>query len=532
MLEAFREGDDRLVGAVLRAWAELRKDLHDVVVEHLAQRGLPVSGPNLRKRRFDEIWPVGEWAREIESMLESNGDLDEDDIGMMLSYVTGRAPQGPEAGHDFRSPLLCEWLDRLGGLPPEAPEWEEISSFIHVVGDLAASKEVERVLNITKELADILAETRQEYETELRYLEIDLLTWQEDAVRRPGCLPRALNLAKALDTRLTEYRKVRPQAESRREESGRAVERANCEEAILGMVEEWDRMIGEMELPDADLSSNGQTEYSDGWAADPDTGAPNGEGPRSGAAPVLGADGATGEDVFESILSRGDSENLRSELDRVRRDVKSLWSDNESLTRINRDLETDRQSLSGENSTLRDELALSRSLEESWRQAYVDSRVATLEEEGEPPPASVGEAVARAQKVFPEQLVLAPNSKSDKNSAFLKPDEVFDALAWLATDYHRLRSDPPGKPPPFDRLLKASCPGWSYKPHQAALTKERFDDWYRTEVSGKSFELGAHLGKGTDRDPQTTIRIAFAWDDEQDRVIVGFIGLHQRNRLG
>lgn len=70
------------------------------------------------------------------------------------------------------------------------------------------------------------------------------------------------------------------------------------------------------------------------------------------------------------------------------------------------------------------------------------------------------------------------------------------------------------------------------KPHQAALTKEKFDDWYRTEVSGKSFELGAHLGKGTDRDPQTTIRIAFTWDDEQDRVIVGSIGLHQRNRLG
>lgn len=526
VLEAFREGDDRLVGAVLRAWAELRKDLHDMVVEHLRLRGLPAPGPNLRKRRFEEIWPAGEWAREVESILESNGGLNEDDIGLMLSYVSGRAPQGPEVDHEFNSPLLNELLDSLGGLPPEAPEWEEISSFIHGVGDLAASKEVERVLNITKEFADILAETRQEYEAELSYLEIDLLTWQEDAVRRPGCLPRALNLAKALDTSLTEYREVRPQADSRREESTRAVERAEREKTILALVEDWDQLIEELEQAHAASSSNGVTTGQDASA-------PNGGDHKPDATPAMGADRANGQDVTVSMLAPGEWEDLRSELDRARGDANSLRSDNERLTRINRVLETDRQSLSGDNSTLRDELALSRSLGESWRQAYVGSRVARVEEEqGEPAPASVSEAVARAQKVFPDQLVLALNSKSDKNSAFLRPDDVFDALAWLATDYHRLRSDPPGKPPPFDRLLKASCPGWSYKPHQAALTKERFDDWYRTEVNGRSYDLSAHLGKGTDRDPQTTIRIAFAWDDERERVIVGFIGLHQRNRLG
>ena len=170
-------------------------------------------------------------------------------------------------------------------------------------------------------------------------------------------------------------------------------------------------------------------------------------------------------------------------------------------------------------------------MEEGWRQAYVSARVASAVDEDEPPPASVREAVDRARKAFPDQLLFAPNSKSDKNSPFLRPDEVFDALAWLATDYQQLRSNPPGKPPPFDTLLKVSCPGWSYRPHQSALTRERFDEWYRTEVDGRSYDLGAHLAKGTNHDPQTTIRIAFAWDDERDRVIVGYLGRHQRNRI-
>ena len=37
-------------------------------------------------------------------------------------------------------------------------------------------------------------------------------------------------------------------------------------------------------------------------------------------------------------------------------------------------------------------------------------------------------------------------------------------------------------------------------------------------------------GKGTSFDPQNTIRIAFDWDDEEKRVVVGYIGRHQKNR--
>lgn len=520
VLDAFRDGDDRLVGVVLRVWTELRRDLFDLIVAHLGERDMPVSGPNLRKRCFDETWPAQAWMEEIEAVLGSNEGLDEDDVGMMLCYVSGRAPEAGRSEADVRSPRLRQWLDELRELPPEAPEWEDIYDFIDIAGDVAATKDIERVLNLTAEFARELASTGQEYEAELRYMEIDLLSWAESAARRPGCLSRAVEVTKSLEANLAEYRSVLPQADSRKEELARAVVRAEREQAILDVVGEWDRLmeefpshpdsppVGEEDLPDeeamgSDSDSDGQEE-----------GRPGEETP-SGSAGVMG---------------QGESVTME-EYGRLAAECESLRAENVELRRNGKDHEADRRSLSGENSGLRDELALSRSLEESWRQAYVDSRVARVEVADEPPPASVSEAVARAEKVFPDQLVIALNSKSDKSSAFQKPVEVFDALAWLATDYHQLRSNPPGKPPPFDKRLKLSCPGWSYKPHQAALTKEKFDAWYRTEADGRPYDLGAHLRKGADRDPQTTIRIAFAWDDERNMVIVGYIGLHQKNRL-
>ena len=106
---------------------------------------------------------------------------------------------------------------------------------------------------------------------------------------------------------------------------------------------------------------------------------------------------------------------------------------------------------------------------------------------------------------------------------------MFDALAWLATAYHDRRANPGGSPD-FDRLLKESCPGWSYKSSQTEITREQFEEWYTTTWEGKSYVLNPHLGKGISYDPQNTIRIAFDWDDDRKRVVVGYIGMHQRNR--
>ena len=51
------EGNDRLTGAVLRAWAESHQGLHDLATDHLHGLGIPTGGPDLRRRAF--LRPVG-----------------------------------------------------------------------------------------------------------------------------------------------------------------------------------------------------------------------------------------------------------------------------------------------------------------------------------------------------------------------------------------------------------------------------------------------------------------------------------------
>ena len=225
---------------------------------------------------------------------------------------------------------------------------------------------------------------------------------------------------------------------------------------------------------------------------------------------------------------------LEAETSRLRDDNARLAEDNQRLDLDNQGLRSDKGLLGEEIDELRIELARKDETENYWREAYIAASAGqTRAAMGASPDdelTSVNEALDLAQTMFPNELAIALNSKSSKNSPFRKPDEVFGALSWLATEYHRLRTNPSSSRPDFNRLLKESCPGWFYKPGQTEVTAEQFIEWYTTTVDNKTFELYHHIGKGNSHDPQHTIRIAFAWDDDNQRVAVGFLGLHQRNR--
>ena len=164
-------------------------------------------------------------------------------------------------------------------------------------------------------------------------------------------------------------------------------------------------------------------------------------------------------------------------------------------------------------------------MEKHWRGAYIDERRQARVPDGEPVAAeavqSVREAIAQAREMFPDRLLIKLNSRSNEDSPFANPSEVLVALVWLATVYRH---------GPAESIAEA-CPGWSYKSKQAPTTVGRFPDWYRTTVNGTVWKLVAHVGKGTGHDPKHTIRIAFAWDEQNERVIVGFVGRHQRTQL-
>lgn len=144
---------------------------------------------------------------------------------------------------------------------------------------------------------------------------------------------------------------------------------------------------------------------------------------------------------------------------------------------------------------------------------------------------NVKDAVNQAARTYSDELLVALNSKSQDNSAFQKPDEVFAALAWLATDYrdYMLNQESGFE---FNNTLRKVCPNWFYTPRQSPTTRGKYPEWYETTANGTGFELNAHIGRGKSHDAKSNIRIAFAWNDEESKVMVGYIGHHQKTGQG
>jgi hypothetical protein len=143
---------------------------------------------------------------------------------------------------------------------------------------------------------------------------------------------------------------------------------------------------------------------------------------------------------------------------------------------------------------------------------------------------SVGQACERVLGRYPDRIVLALNNRSDPDYDYARPAEVEQALEWLATVLWESRGRPgTGKDHrALNYDLMKRC-GWFYRPTQSASTMGRFPDWYRCSLEGRTFSLAEHVGRGnTKRQGRNSIRIAFAWDAEASRVVVGFLGQHQR----
>ena len=417
-------------------------------------------------------------------------------------------PGSPTTISDFESDLLQDWIDHLDELPHDAPEWDEIDDFIDAVTKIAKRKAVEREAFRVRELTHKLDAICSEFDAELRYLGVDVSTWNEQAAEKSDPLDGTLELATRLYDCLGHYRPVRQQADSRTEEAERAPERARHEEQILQVALDWQAL---MSAAAVDEDVPGQPD------AQPEVDEPAALGI---AAPEP-----------EPTVSTEEHAAALAELDRLRQETASLSAENARLAQANAGLMADRKVLDDERDGLREELSLTRDMEEAWRSSYVSAVAARADrlDEPQPQPGSVNEAIELAMRSFPDQLAFALNSKSQKNSQFQKPVEVFDVLAWLATDYHRRRTRP-GNTPDFDKLLKEACSGWSYKSGQTEVTREQFSDWYTATLDGVRYDLSHHLAKGSSRDPKSTIRIGFDWDEDRGQVIVGFIGLHQRNR--
>jgi len=492
VLEAIEHHDRDLARAVLNAWVDSHAALRDRTAEHLASRGMPVPEPP--DARFDSFWTREQWRGERDALAAVDGTVDPDSAGLMLCLLARRFPAPPR----LASPLYQGWLEILQDLPPNAPEWEEADALIKWMEDIRHDKERELLGWCREQIRDLCGSLRERFGEELRYLGIDPDPWPGLVDSRPALIGSALPFLIFLDVSFEAYEPIRPQAPSRGEELERSVERGECEDAILRAVEAWRERVARPDPSDEDASGI----EADAVEAGADPGA---------------ADGAVAETGLVSGAPPDEDDAVLRELAALRRDRERLEEDNRALraAKAQRD---------GEAGRLQEEVSRSRSMEERWRRAYIEERRQARARDGGPVDAesvrSVREAIAQAREMFPDRLLIKLNSRSNEDTPFVNPPEVLDALAWLATAYRN---------GPTDRIGE-TCPGWFYKSNQSASTMGQFPDWYRTRVNGTAWKLAAHLGKGTSHDPHHTIRIAFAWDEPNERVIVGFIGLHQRNR--
>ncbi len=483
-------GNNKLAAAVVRVWTECRSDLADAVMAHLSDLGETFEYPPPKREFFEQTLGWSAFARKRDAIAE-RGAFDSRDIELMLICLTGNRPLDD---YDIKSPLLDEWLKELRALPLDAPDWDEVSVFTTAALDMLRDNREALIEEARRGLSDAISEIRTSYAEELSYLDVGLGHWEDDAAERQGLATDALELAYELMDALHAYSETRPQAPTRRLELARAIERAESEETVYRLVAAWDVL---MSSPVEDDAAN---------PTDPQ--APNEANESSAALPeeyaALRMQVGNWKQKYEQAQAA--LNNRTKERDQARKKVEALQIQMVRLER-QRGVDGPPSADAGDTARLADTTG------------------------SEPQVRNVRDAIAVAKDRFPGTLTIAPNSASENDTPFQRPDEVYAALEWLATEYYELHTNPQGADPrEFDRRLKEACPGWSYTSKQSDTAKNKFKVEYKTTADERTYTLDQHVGKGTKGDPQYMIRIAFAWGEDIKKVVVGYIGRHQRTQ--
>ena len=85
----------KLAGAVLQVWVESREEMRRLVAEHLNSRNIPDEYPDFSQDGFRSFWDGESWQRELDWIVELPGEWDEDDVALMLCYVSGKTIGSP-----------------------------------------------------------------------------------------------------------------------------------------------------------------------------------------------------------------------------------------------------------------------------------------------------------------------------------------------------------------------------------------------------------------------------------------------------
>ena len=504
---------------IVGAWTDTETELRVAVGEHLDGLG----GHIYDSEDLDEDF----WDGQVSLLSDKHDGYDEDDILLMtkVCYVQAKiradslkesAEPGADAqpalmGADAVEQSLSDLLASLRELPAALPLWKDsVPQFVESLGEIIKQKNDD--LTQIKGLVDDLDQIQTAFQTELAFFRHGGEDW--DTLILAALLAAAHGIDEStrrvdgLKQAISSYRQIKERADTLAEERERREQRHELEEAIEGMLKEIDEL------------SHAAAAHSE-----------------------PGSDSA--EQIQEQAQSESASE-LRQELDALRGEYEALLDSNraikrdtDSLSEANRALQgevaglnADKQALADEVAELKDKLQISEAKELNWRNAYEAGMSSKDASAPEPIPSeieSVRQALGLARARLGDRLTIRLNKKSDPDYGYSRPKEVWDALEWLATVYHPTQTGD-ARVIDLNESIRNTCGGWEYKANQTDITFNMYREWYTTSKDGVTYELRKHIGKGTGRD-SNIIRVAFDWDEDSQRVIVGYIGPHQRNRV-
>lgn len=587
------QSSDELAEAILRAWSGIQNELYESVVQHLQWNDEPTYGPDRKELCFRGYWDARDWQANFNQFLADRTGFDKNDAGLMIWYVSGKLPppydevQDPTGRVDFG-----RWKELLLALRSDAPQWEDALEFAAAIGEIVVEKEKQRAREAVNQLKARIQDIWLEYSEELIYLEKSISEWSAARNIQPEVAIETLAQVNYLDTLLEQYRPIRDQAQSRSVESSRAGRRAELEADIISTVSELEvifassprRTFPELETaldeglgavitePEAGLHvavNESQVDLDSGKEdapaekehvldLEPDSikSAPGPDLPLEVSSdnpelslldliPSLGpeemvpVDLELNEDVSVSPiameLDAGAECNdlelngltaLGSDVDLPVAAVDETVKDNEG--KVSDSLLAGIQSLREDLELLKAQLANTNSAD-AVEQRIADLELGLLAETQSPLPAQgLADVVAQANQVFSRQLQFRLNSESLVNgNPFDDPQAVADALEWLASTYFAARQGELDIIHLNESLYRACR--WKYSSNQHDRQFFENEGQYRMLVNGRAYFLNETIGRGTGGDPVNTIRIAFYWDRQREKVVIGYIGQHRGN---
>lgn len=563
---------DELTEAVLRAWVGIQGDLYESVVQHLQWNDEPTYGPDRRELCFRGFWDARDWQTNYNQFLADRTGFDHNDVGLMLWYVSGKLPPPQSEVMDPSERVDFEhWKELLLALRSDAPQWEQALEFAAAIGDIVLEKEKQRARDAVNQLKTKVEDIWLEFSDELVYLEKNIAQWGSARNIQPEEALETLAKVNNLDSLLSQYRPIRDQAQSRSVESSRAGRRAELEAEIISTVSDLEpafdpaRSPGRLEpeltidadspdcevVPDQEAIDQAPTDLADTGDMEP-------ADPCEELLPVdLVASAPDLEDLTltpefmdaasEALTPISESPEIETEALSPAPEgptpvLESLNSRLEALTpppdapdsepghgqsadvnvsilaglqSLREDLEQLKEQLSGSNgagSPAQDSDALGAGLTPDPANGVQATGLAAV--------------VMRAREWYSNRLVFRLNAESwVEGNPYEDDQSVSDALEWLSATYYSARQGEFDHTQLTESLYRACR--WKYSSNQSDTSFFQSEGHYRMLVNGRAYFLNETIGKGVGEDPVNAIRIAFYWDRQRERVVIGYIGQHK-----